>query len=108
MRVKVRITDRGFVGPSGGLIYALAVYDLLTGRGPPAGVVIAATGELTPMGTVQAVGWVNLKSASAFRAGATRLLVPLGEQSSSLKSGRHLGWVQVGSLTSAIGAQQGR
>jgi hypothetical protein len=104
--VRVRIRDRGFVGPSGGLVYALAVYDLLTGRGPPAGSVVAATGELSPTGAVQAVGWVDLKSATAYANGATALLVPDGEQSAAGGPTRR-SVLAVRNLTQAILAQPG-
>lgn len=78
-RVRVRIADRGFVGPSGGLVYSLAVYDLLTGAGPRAGQVVAATGALSPDGSIAAVGWVSVKAAAASSGHAGVFLVPMAE-----------------------------
>jgi PDZ domain-containing protein len=80
-RVTVQIRDRGFVGPSAGLVYALAVTDLLGGGDVAHGRIVAATGELEANGKVDPVGWVPVKAAAARWSGATVLLVPWGEQS---------------------------
>jgi hypothetical protein len=79
-RLSIRIRDRGFIGPSAGLVYALALTDLLGDGDIAHGRVVAATGELERSGKVDAVGWVTVKAAAARRSDATILLVPWGEQ----------------------------
>lgn len=63
-------------GPSAGLVFALAVYDKIT-QGPLLeGRHIAGTGEITPNGTVGAIGGIQEKIAAATKADATVFLVP--------------------------------
>ena len=78
-RVTVHIVDRGLVGPSAGLVYALALDDLLTPGDASTGRVIAATGELERGGRIEPIGWLSLKAHSAVAGGATLLLVPAAE-----------------------------
>jgi len=75
----VRFRHRDVVGPSGGLIYALAVEDLLSSSDEARGRVIAATGELDAAGDVLPVGYVGEKATAARRAGAQLLLTPTPE-----------------------------
>lgn len=86
-RVTVTIRDRGFVGPSAGLVYALAVRDVLSGRDSTGGHTVAATGAVEPGGKVDPVGWVSVKVDGAARAGATVVLVPAGEEDQVAVSG---------------------
>jgi PDZ domain-containing protein len=79
-RLSVTIRDRNLVGPSAGLVYALALTDMLSGQDLARGRVIAATGALEPDCRVDAVGWPEVKAAAATSAHAAVLLVPLGEQ----------------------------
>ncbi|HET6811209.1 MAG TPA: S16 family serine protease [Acidimicrobiales bacterium] len=102
-RVHVRIRDRGLSGPSAGLVYALAVTDLL-GRDRAHGRTVAATGTVDASGQVGAVGWVTVKAEGAVAAGATILLVPQGEQAAVLGSGYRGRVVVVSSLAQAEGA----
>jgi PDZ domain-containing protein len=85
-RLSVTIRDRGLVGPSGGLIYALAIVDMLSGRDLAAGRVIAASGALENNGKVDPVGWVSVKAQGAASARAAVLLVPAGEQGAAYGS----------------------
>jgi PDZ domain-containing protein len=101
--VRVSIRDRGLSGPSAGLVYALAVSDLL-GRDLANGQTVAATGTLDASGHVGAVGWVTLKAQGAAGAGATILLVPQGEQSGVPGSGYRGTVVVVSSLGQAEAA----
>lgn len=74
--VKVHIRDRGFVGPSAGLAYAIAVEDLLTPGDLSGGRIIAVTGELESDGRVAPIGWLLLKVHGAVRDRASLLVVP--------------------------------
>lgn len=78
-RIKVRFASRDIVGPSAGLVYALALADMLEPGDLAAHRVIAATGELTPEGLVRPVGFVPIKAAVARRGQATLFLVPVGQ-----------------------------
>ena len=77
----VTIRDRGLIGPSAGLVYALALTDMLDRADLARGRVIAATGELDPSGRVWPVGFVAVKAGAARSAHAALLLVPRGEES---------------------------
>ena len=72
----VRFRNRNIVGPSAGLIYALAIEDMLSLPDRAHGRVIAATGAIDPTGAVSAVGYPDEKAESAARAGGQLLLVP--------------------------------
>ena len=102
-RVRVHIRDRGLTGPSAGLVYALAVSDLL-GRDLAHGRTVAATGTLDAAGRVGAVGWVTIKAEGAAGAGAALLLVPPGEQDGVIGSGYRGPVVVVSSLAQAVAA----
>jgi PDZ domain-containing protein len=75
----VRFRHHNVVGPSGGLIYALAIDDLLSAADEARGRVIAATGALDPAGDVLPVGYVAEKASAARSAGAQVLLTPTPE-----------------------------
>ena len=74
----VRFRDRGLVGPSAGLVYALVLADMAGVVEVPRGRIVAATGDLTGDGRVQPVGYVDVKLEVARRSGATVFLVPDG------------------------------
>jgi PDZ domain-containing protein len=98
--ITIAIRDRGLFGPSAGLVYALAILDML-GRGDLAAHrVIAATGELLPNGRIGDVGFVSLKAEAAANAGAVTFLVPK-DQAPDLR-GSHLRVVGVASLLDAM------
>lgn len=65
-------------GPSGGLMLALAVYDLFADEDLVAGRTVAGTGTLDLAGRVGRVGGVDKKVVSATDAGADVFLVPAG------------------------------
>ena len=88
----MRFRSRDVVGPSAGLVYALAIDDLLSGADHARGRVIAATGEITPSGDVGPVAYVHEKAVGARRAGAQVLLAP----TSSAYEGRDAGVPVVG------------
>ena len=83
----VEFRHRDVVGPSGGLIYALAIEDLLSGDDPARGRVIAATGEVNAAGDVAPVGFVKEKAMGARDAGAQLLLTPTSEAYEAVGAG---------------------
>lgn len=71
--------DSGIVGgPSAGLMYSLAVIDVLTPEGLTGGQVVAGTGTIDPEGNVGNIGGVRQKVVAAEAAGADYMLVPQG------------------------------
>jgi CRP-like cAMP-binding protein len=77
--VSVHIRDRGFVGPSAGLVYALAVEDLLTPGDLTEGRTIGVTGAVLRDGSVEPIGWLALKARGAAGDHASMLVVPDGQ-----------------------------
>jgi PDZ domain-containing protein len=63
-------------GPSGGLTFALGIYDLLTPGSLTGGKDIAGTGEISSDGKVGSIGGIQQKIAAAQAAGAKIFLVP--------------------------------
>lgn len=77
--VNVTINSQGIVGPSGGLVFTLAVADALTPGDLTRGHRIAATGTIALDGTVGRIGGVEQKVRAAEYAGADVFLVPADE-----------------------------
>lgn len=67
-------------GPSGGMIFALGVIELLTPTDLLHGRHISGTGTITIDGKVGPIGGVNEKIRSAYKAGATLFLAPIGNR----------------------------
>jgi PDZ domain-containing protein len=85
---EVTFRRRQIGGPSGGLIYALALADMLGTRDIARGRTIAATGAIDPAGDVSPVGFVVEKSTAVRRARASQLLVPEDQVVDAARSGR--------------------
>ena len=81
--VAVHIRDRGFLGPSAGLAYALAIDDLLTPGDLTRGRSIGVTGELDPDGRVAPIGWLLLKAHGAADDHASLLVAPSPQAASA-------------------------
>jgi PDZ domain-containing protein len=75
---KIDFVKRDIGGPSAGLVYALAISDMLNKADYAHGRTIAATGTIDADGRVGAVGGVKYKGESSHRAGALIFLVPSG------------------------------
>jgi PDZ domain-containing protein len=74
INVQLQLSDVG--GPSGGMIFALGIYDSLT-RGPlTGGAQIAGTGTIAIDGNVGPIGGIRQKLFGAQRAGAKFFLAP--------------------------------
>ncbi len=76
----------GVIGPSAGLVFALDVYDALTGRKLTRGARIAVTGTISLNGSVGEIGGATQKAIGAAQAGATVFLVPPGNLAEARKA----------------------
>ena len=68
--------DQNIGGPSGGLMFALGIYDVLTPGSLTDGKVIAGTGEIDAAGNVGEIGGIQQKLVGAQDDGARLFLVP--------------------------------
>jgi Lon-like protease len=73
--VKLNISEN-IGGPSGGLVFALGIYDVLTPGSLTKGKVIAGTGEIDADGKVRPIGGIQQKLVGAQDDGAELFLVP--------------------------------
>ncbi|MDA8438449.1 MAG: PDZ domain-containing protein [Propionibacterium sp.] len=96
--------DPSIVGPSAGLMFSLAIYDLITESAIAGDRTIAGTGEISADGTVSPIGGIREKIAGAAAAHATVFLVPAGNcpDVAGLKTSLQL--VKVDTLDDAISA----
>jgi PDZ domain-containing protein len=68
--------DQNIGGPSGGLMFATGIYDVLTPGSLTGGKVIAGTGEIDAQGKVGEIGGIQQKLVGAQADGARLFLVP--------------------------------
>jgi Lon-like protease len=95
------------VGPSAGLIFALAAVDKLTPGDLTGGRSIAGTGEITPTGDVRPIGGIAWKLRAAKDAGATVFLVPAANcAEAKQKAPDGLELIKVGTLAEAVSGLQ--
>jgi PDZ domain-containing secreted protein/Zn-dependent protease/CBS domain-containing protein len=73
---RIRFREREIGGPSAGLSYALAVYDLLSDDDVAGGRVVATTGTIDLDGRVGPIGGIEEKAVAAEREDADIFLVP--------------------------------
>jgi hypothetical protein len=78
-RVHATFRHRDISGPSAGLIYALALYDLLGPDDLARSRTVVATGSIDAAGGVGAIGFINDKRAGAAAAHADVFLVPAAQ-----------------------------
>lgn len=102
--VKVSIDSRNIGGPSAGLLFALAVTELLDQEDLTRGRTIAGTGTITCDGRVGAVGGLAQKIASAEREEAALFLVPAPELRDACRLTRTLPVAGVSTLADAVSA----
>jgi PDZ domain-containing protein len=69
-------TDSVVGGPSAGLMFSLAIMNLLSPEDELAGARVAGTGAITADGDVQPIGGIRLKLHGAVAAGSTHFLAP--------------------------------
>ena len=91
-------------GPSGGMIFAIGVIELLTPSDILQSRHISGTGTITIDGTVGAIGGINEKIRAAHKAGAEIFLAPIGNQSEITNPPKGLKVVIVATLSDAIAA----
>lgn len=72
----ISFRPRPIGGPSGGLVYALAISEMLGGRTMRGGLSVAASGALDVSGRILPIGYAADKASAAGRAHALRLLLP--------------------------------
>jgi len=101
--------DQNIGGPSGGLMFATGIYDVLTPGSLTGGKVIAGTGEIDAQGKVGEIGGIQQKLVGAQDDGAKLFLVPAGNCAEAL--GGHydpdkMRLVKVATLKEAIGDVQ--
>jgi PDZ domain-containing protein len=83
----VKIQLPGTVGgPSAGMMFALAIYDVLTPGSLTGGQQIAGSGEITPDGTVGPIGGIGQKLPAAQRDGAKLFLVAADNCAEAVRS----------------------
>ena len=97
---EITFKKREIGGPSAGLVYALAVYDLITPGHINDGRIVATTGTMDLDGNVGPIGGVKEKAIAAKRAKAELFLVPQQELEGAKGSG--LDVVGVSTLKDAI------
>ena len=98
--------DAGLVGgPSAGLMYTLAVMELLAPDDLTQGRVVAGTGTIDSAGNVGPIGGVRQKVVAAEAAGAEVMLVPAGNLDEALTARRErLELIPVANLDEALAA----
>jgi PDZ domain-containing protein len=84
-KVQIRLPST-IGGPSAGMMFALAIYDVLTPGSLTGGKVIAGSGEITPDGTVGPIGGIGQKLPAAQRDGAKLFLVAADNCAEAVRS----------------------
>lgn len=74
--IKVQLSLNEVGGPSGGMMFALGIYDKLTPASLTGGQIIAGTGTINEAGQVGAIGGIRQKMYGAQRGGAKWFLAP--------------------------------
>jgi PDZ domain-containing protein len=101
--IELQLGDVG--GPSGGLIFALGIYDVLTEGSLAGSTHIAGTGTISADGKVGPIGGIELKLIAAKNSGAELFLAPAGNCSEVIgQIPQGLSVVIVDDLKSALSA----
>ena len=98
--------DSGTIGgPSAGMMYTLAIIDLLNPEQLTRGHIVAGTGTIRGDGTVGAIGGIRQKVVAAEASGAELMLVPESNYEEALTAPRSsMELVPVGSIDDALAA----
>ena len=98
--IEFKVKETG--GPSGGLVFAIALVELLTERDILEGEHIAGTGTINARGIVGGIGGINEKIASAQKVGATLFFAPVSNASEIANIPAGIKVVTVATLAQAI------
>jgi PDZ domain-containing protein len=98
--IQFKVKETG--GPSGGLVFAIALVELLTERDILQGEHIAGTGTINARGIVGGIGGINEKIASAQKVGATLFFAPVSNASEIANIPAGIKVVTVATLAQAI------
>ena len=98
--------DSSIVGPSAGLVFALAIYDRITAGVLRGGRVVAGTGQVDAAGKVSGIGGIREKIKGAEAAGAKLFLMPASNCADLGDLRTDLRLVPVGTLKDAIAVLQ--
>ena len=91
-------------GSSGGLVFAIAIYDRLTARPLINGRSVAGTGTINARGEVGGIGGIHQKIAGAEAAGAQIFLVPAANCADAAGLSTSVRLVKVTTLSEAVAA----
>ena len=83
---EVQFDSHGVSGPSGGLMFTLELYNILTNSHLKNGKNIAGTGTIEPDGKVGRIGGIDKKLIAAIEAGATIFLAPDDEITDEMRA----------------------
>jgi PDZ domain-containing protein len=89
-------------GPSGGMIFAIGVIELLTEKDLLQGRHVAGTGTISSDGKVGPIGGINQKILAAHRAGATLFIAPAGNKADISRVPAGIKVVTVATLAQAM------
>ncbi len=104
-RYPISIETANVGGPSAGMMYTLAIMDLLVEGDLAKGHIVAGTGTIQSDGTVGNIGGVRQKVVAAEAAGAEIMLVPAGNYEDALTAPRQsMELVSVATIDEALAA----
>jgi PDZ domain-containing protein len=86
----VRFITSNIGGPSAGMMFALEIYQQVTGHNLARGRVVAGTGEILPGGQIGAIGGVAQKVVTVADAGARVFLCPIANYAKAERTARLL------------------
>ena len=104
--IEFKVKETG--GPSGGLVFAIALVELLTEQDILQGDHIAGTGTINARGIVGGIGGINEKIASAQKVGATLFFAPVSNASEIANVPAGIKVVTVATLAQAISYLENR
>lgn len=99
-KIKFKVGETG--GPSGGLVFAIGLVELLTERDLMQGRHIAGTGTINDRGVVGPIGGINEKILSAKKVGATIFFAPVGNAEEIAKTPQGIKVITVATLAQAV------
>jgi PDZ domain-containing protein len=99
-KITFKVSETG--GPSGGLVFAIGLVELLTEKDLMQSRHIAGTGTINDRGIVGPIGGINEKILSAKKVGATVFFAPVGNAEEIANSPKGIKVITVATLAQAI------